>query len=413
MSALTATRVELRRGWVASLLLATAAVFAGWFGPIQILLPAQAAALAGPDGKEQLLAVVTGVGALTSLVANPIWGLISDRLSATVPRRRPVIVIGVLIGSAGLVVLAAAPDAPWMLVGWALVQIGLNGPLAALIAMIADGVPDSRRGLVGSLFGIAQTFGVIVGTAVAFAFDESVLGYIALAVAVPLLCVAIVVLPERRVNAEGVVTTAPGTKPARRPFGEVLAALRPTAQYGWAWTARFLLNLVNALVLTFLYYYLDDRIGVDDPGTWVLVVTVITAVLAAVAAGVGGAWSDRIARRRVFVVVAIGTQVVGATIMAFAPSLELVIAGASLVGLGFGLFLAVDVAIITHVLPSDRSTGSMLGIANVANALPQVVAPLLAGLIVVQLGGYAVLYLATAAFALLALLPLAKLRSVS
>src|SRR5262245_4689986 len=132
MSAVTATRVVVRRGWVASLLLATAGVFAGWFGPIQILLPAQATVLAGADGKEYLLAVVTGIGAIASLIANPVWGLISDRLSATVPRRRPVLVAGALIGAAGLVILALAPDAVWMTVGWVVVQIGLNGPLAAL-----------------------------------------------------------------------------------------------------------------------------------------------------------------------------------------------------------------------------------------------------------------------------------------
>ena len=187
---------KLSRRWVVALLTATAAVGAGWFGPIQILLPAQATALAGAEGKEYLLVVVTGVGAVVSLVANPIWGLISDRLSATVPRRRPVLVAGVAIGSAGLTVLALAPDAVWMVVGWVLVQIGLNGPLAALIAMIADRVPEERRGLVGSLFGIAQTVGVVLGTAVAVALGEGTLGYIALAVAVPLLCVAIVLLPE-------------------------------------------------------------------------------------------------------------------------------------------------------------------------------------------------------------------------
>ena len=82
------------RSWLAALLLAAGAVFAGWFGPIQILLPAQAANLAEPGGKEALLALVTGIGAVVSLVANPVWGVISDRLSGTVPRRRTVLVAG-------------------------------------------------------------------------------------------------------------------------------------------------------------------------------------------------------------------------------------------------------------------------------------------------------------------------------
>ena len=85
-----AAESAIPRRWHVALFLAAAAVFAGWFGPIQILLPAQALAIAGPDGKEGLLALVTGIGAVVSLIANPLWGIISDRLSATVPRRRPV-----------------------------------------------------------------------------------------------------------------------------------------------------------------------------------------------------------------------------------------------------------------------------------------------------------------------------------
>jgi MFS family permease len=324
-----------------------------------------------------------------------------------------VLVAGAAIGSVGLVVLALAPDAAWMIVGWVLVQIGLNGPLAALIAMIADRVPDERRGLVGSLFGIAQTVGVVLGTAVAVVLGEGAIGYLALAIAVPLLCVAIVLLPERRLSATNAKATTENAAPARRPLREVLAALRPTAQFGWAWSVRFLLNLVNALVLAFLYYYLGDQVGVDDPGTWVLVLTLITVLLAAVAAGVGGVWSDRIARRRIFVVAAIAAMTVGLAILALLPQLEAAIVATVLIGLGWGLFVAVDVAIITHVLPSERSTASMLGVANIANVLPQAIAPLIAAYIVVNLGGYGVLYLVTAAIGLLALPALARLRSVA
>src|SRR5690606_25178097 len=75
---------RIPRGWLVALLLATGGVFAGWFGPIQILLPAQAQHFAGLD-KEALLALVTGIGAVASLIANPLWGLLADRMSLTRP----------------------------------------------------------------------------------------------------------------------------------------------------------------------------------------------------------------------------------------------------------------------------------------------------------------------------------------
>jgi MFS family permease len=399
------------RSWLAALLLATGGVFAGWFGPIQILLPAQAEALASGEGKEALLALVTGIGAVASLVANPLWGLLSDRMSLVRPRRRPVVVAGTLVGAVGLIVLALAPDATWMIVGWVIVQVGLNGPFAALIAMIADRVPVERRGFVGSMFGVAQIAGVVLGTATAVALDEGALGYLALAVAVPLLCVAIVVLPEQRIAAaapDAVLTPAQG-----HGIRAVLAALRPTASFAWAWTLRLLLNLVNALVLVYLYYYLSDGVGVDDPGTWVLVLTLVNVVITAIGAGVGGVWSDRIARRKVFVVAGALVLAAGAGVFAALPVLPAVIAATVLIGVGWGLYVSVDVAIITQVLPSDRSTGSMLGIANIASALPQALAPLIAAPIATGLGGYPVLYAVTAAIALLALACLPRLRTVA
>jgi len=399
------------RSWLVALLLATGGVFAGWFGPIQILLPAQAQMLAGEVGKESLLALVTGIGAVASLIANPLWGFISDRMSLERPRRRPIIVAGTVVGIVGLVVLSWSADPVGMIAGWVLVQVGLNGPFAALIAMIADRVPSERRGMVGSLFGVAQIAGVVLGTAVAVALGEGAFGYLALAVAVPLLAVAIVLLPEQRMPLATPATEASGG--ARRGIRTVLAALRPSGAFAWAWTMRLLLNLVNALVLVYLYYFLADSVGVDDPGTWVLVLTLVNVVITAIGAAVGGTWSDRIARRKVFVVAGAIVLAAGAGVFAALPVLPAVIAATVLIGVGWGLYVSVDVAIITQVLPSDRSTGSMLGVANIASALPQALAPLIAAPIVTGLGGYPVLYVVTAGIALLALVCLPRLRQVA
>ncbi|QNO37872.1 MFS transporter [Protaetiibacter sp. SSC-01] len=412
------TATMLRRSWIVALLLATGGVFAGWFGPIQILLPAQAARLAEGDGKEALLALVTAVGAVASILANPLWGLISDRMSLERPRRRPVVLMGLAIGVVGLVVLALASDPVVMIVGWVLVQVGLNGPFAALLAMIADRVPAQRRGFVGSMFGVAQVLGVVTGTAVAVALDESAIGYVALAVAVPLLLVAILLLPEPAARTEADAPDAAGADAdavaaVRHGIRDVLAALRPTAAFAWAWAIRLLANLVNALVLIYLYYFLADAVGVDDPGAWVLVVTLINVVVTVTGASIGGAWSDRIGRRKVFVVAAAVTLAAGCVVFALLPVLWAVLVAAVLISAGWALFVSVDVAIITQVLPSDRSTGSMLGVANVANALPQVIAPAIAAPIVTGLGGYPVMFLITAVISLLMLACLPRLRGVA
>jgi len=114
----------------------------------------------------------------------------------------------------------------------------------------------------------------------------------------------------------------------------------------------------------------------------------------------------------VFVFAAIIAVASGVVLIALVPELPALLVTTVLLGIGWGLYMAVDVAIITAVLPDDRSTASMLGLANIASALPQVLAPAMAAPIVTMLGGYPVLYLVTAVVALLALPALARLRTV-
>lgn len=391
------------RRWVVAYVLAMVGVAAGWFGPIQILLPAQAARIAGADGKEQLLALVTATGAIASMIANPLWGMVSDRLRTRWGRRRPVAVAGTVVGVVGLLLLAAADTPATMALGWATVQVGLNGPMAALAAMMADRVPDAQRGMVGAWFGIAQTIGLVVGTAVAVVAGEGPAGYVAIAVAVPALGIAILLAHHEPRLA------APRERGAPRPSWR---ALRPTTDYAWVWTVRLLLNMVNALLLLYLYYYLSDAVGVPEgsAGTWVLVLTGSAALVTVGVAAVGGVLSDRTGRRRVFVAASAGLLGVAAVVMATTPPLPVVLGATALVGVGWGLYVSVDLAVLTAVLPDESTRATMLGIGNVAAALPQVLAPVIAAPLVTSAGGYPLLYGVTAGLAVAALAGVRLLR---
>ncbi len=388
----TVSLTPVRRKWMTAYALAMIGVAAGWFGPIQILLPEQAARLAGDGGKEALLAMVTAWGAAASMVANPLWGALSDRLGS----RRPIFLAGTAIGVAGLLTLSSADTTPVMVTGWILVQAGLNGPLAALAAMIGDRVPEQQRGTVGALFGVAQIVGVILGTAVAVAAGDETIGYIAVAVAVPALGATLLII-----NRESAIVRSPSSR-LRWPGG----------QFAWAWVIRFLLNLVNALVLVYLLYYLSDRVGVDDAATWVLVLTVVNVLFAGICGFAGGMLSDRWERRKVFVAAGAIILAAGTTLMALVPTVPVALMASMLIGIGWGAYIAVDMAVITQVLPDPETRATMLGVANIAGTLPQLLAPVLAAPIVTMLGGYRTLYLVTAGFALVALALLPRLRSL-
>ncbi|MGX1883777.1 MFS transporter [Streptomyces sp. NPDC055287] len=380
-----------------SLSLANGAVWVGWFGPLQILLALQAAELA-PAGtsKETVLAWVTGMGAAVALVANPLFGALSDRTTSRFGRRTPWIVAGAAGGAAALVLLAAASNAAVMALGWCLVQLGLNAAFAAVTAAVPDRVPRLQRGAVGGRLGAAQMLGVVAGTGLATLAGGITAGYAACAV-----FTALGVLPYVLRHKDLVL--APGDLPpfAWRPFlADFWIPPRHHPDLAWAWLTRFLINLGNSIALLYLLYYLRDELRHGSPQDGVLVLTAVNGALLLVTVVVGGVWSDRTGRRKPFVLWA-GVLMAGATAMlAYWQTWTGALVAAALLGVGFGVFTSVDFALMTEVLPAAAHRGKDLGVINIANSLPQVAAPAVAAPVVTHLGGYTTLYLVAAGMGL-------------
>lgn len=178
------------------------------------------------------------------------------------------------------------------------------------------------------------------------------------------------------------------------------------------------MQLGNAVATLYLLYFLTDAVGYERlfPGeraedgllTLILIYTA-TVVLTTVAAGVV---SDRLGRRKALVTASGLISVIPAVMLAFWPQWPVATAGAAIMGIGFGIYLSVDNALVTQVLPAAEGRAKDLGVINIANSGPQVLGPVIAGPIVAGLGGYPVLYLTSAALALLGAALVWKIRSV-
>jgi MFS family permease len=86
---------------------------------------------------------------------------------------------------------------------------------------------------------------------------------------------------------------------------------------------------------------------------------------------------------------------------------------ACVVGLGYGIYLAVDQALTADVLPRPTAYGRDMGWMNVANVLPQIAAPLVASAVLDVTASYRVLYIAASALAILTIFMVSHIRSVS
>jgi MFS family permease len=393
-SALTEPVIKVRGGWTTLLFLANLGLWLAIYAPIQVLLPEQAQLLASTD-KEAVFSIVTGIGALVALIANPVIGALSDRTCSRWGRRHPWTLAGSLLGAVGLVVLAVAPNVVVMVIGWSLVQAGLNGMLASLTSALPDRVPVEQRAEVGGFIGISQMLGTVAGAALVSVVITSLAGgYAACAVLVVLGALAFVrftpdaVLPRRFRPSGGLrqMLGALWISPARYP------------DFGWGWGTHFMVNLGNALGTLYLLYFLADAVHYQgDPVDGLLILMVLYGIALTIGALVAGKMSDSSGRRKPFVVASAVVMAAAAIILAIWPTWVAALIAAPLLGIGFGVYWAVALAILTQVLPAASNRAKDVGVINIANALPQVIAPVVAGLALqMASGGYAALFILSA-----------------
>ena len=405
---------RVRSLWVTGVVLVNVGINAAFFGPIQVLLGQQA--IHFDEGqKEAILALVTGCGAAVSMVANPLFGAFSDRTTSRFGRRVPWVLFGAILGTAALLALAGAPNVAVMTILWCLVQAGCNGAYAAITAAIPDRVPVPQRGAVGGLAAMGQTVGILVGAVIASVVSGNfALGYIVCAAA--LLAGVVLYLFKN-----GDVPLAPEARP---PFilwtfvkGFWISPVK-YPDFAWAWLTRFLVNVGNHMVTLYLLFFLKDAVHIEEmqgikPEFGVLILTGLYAVMVIITSVVGGAISDRMGKRKPLVIASSVVISIAALILAFEPTWTGAIAGAVVLGVGFGAYLAVDFALITQVLPAALDRGRDLGVINIANSLPQVIAPAIASIFVVFWGGYVSLYVAAAVIGSLGAVFVVKIKGVA
>ena len=412
---------RVSRRWIASVSLANLGLFMAYFGPLGVLLPNQVQAIAGPR-KVLAFGLVTGLGALVAVVVNPLAGALSDRTVSRLGRRRPWTLFGALASAAALVLLAGEHTIAGVAVGWCLAQAGMNAMQAGITASIPDRVPVAQRGAVSAWLGVPQCVGVIFAVVLVrlVAGDG---GYLLLAVAVVLLAVPFVMAAPAGANPRD--RPAARLTAARPPLatGDFLRSfwmpLRHNRDFAWAWLTRFLMVLGNSAAVLYLLYFLRDRVhystvfpGQPAENGLVILLLVYTTVVVVTAVASGLA-SDRSGRRRRLVVISGLVMAVPAIMLALWPNWWVVVAAAAVLGLGFGIYLSVDQALITQVLPSADGHGRDLGVISVASSAGQALAPAIAAPIVTYLGGYPVLYFLVAVLVLLGSAAVSRVRSVS
>ncbi|KOV65489.1 MFS transporter [Streptomyces sp. MMG1121] len=404
----TAAPESRQRGLMTLLLVANASMYAVYMGVGSVLLPTQVEAI-DPHHKVAVLGLIGGVSSVFATACNPVAGALSDRSG----RRSPWVLGGALASLAGLALLGSVRTALLVGIAWCLVQATMNVYQAAVTAIVPDRIPPARRGTASALVGLALPVGGTLGVLIASrATGHLPAGYLALGLVAAAAAVLLTALSRDvpRGQAAAPVPTASW----RRRAVAALSALH-SRDFRWAFIGRALMVLGYFSVVGYQLYILDDHTSLPkglSAADAMAVLTPVSSAAMALSTVVGGLLSDRWNRRKVFVGVSAALAGAVMVVPVIAPTWPGMLVFSALNGLAFGCFMAVDTAVVTLVLPRAEDAARDLGVLNIANAGPQVVAPFVASAVVTALGGYTPLFLFGGALSLLGALAILPIRGV-
>ncbi|HET9510145.1 MAG TPA: MFS transporter [Sphingomonas sp.] len=349
---------------------------------LTILLPLRMTAMAGSQDIAWL-AYATFAGAIAASLSAIVFGWASDRTRTRVPW----IVAGLILSNGLLLLFPVAKDAAstiTLLVAW---QCALNMMLAPLAAWAGDRIPDEQKGMLGGLLAFAPASGALAGVLVTLPDLAGADARLSMIVVMVLLCVAPVLIDGRSRRVASVSVKDDDAGRSRRPRAQVVRM----------WLARLLMQISEAALFAFLYFWFRsiDPAITDSRVAQVFGIILLGAVPLAIAAG---RWADRRGRPFAPLTLTAGIAAVGLIMMAAAADLGAALTGYVVFGLAATVFLSLHSAQTLRVLPRAAHRGRDLGIFNLTNTVPSLVIPWLT-LGLVPAFGFTGLFLVLAAAA--------------
>ena len=309
--------------------------------------------VAGSANKVVNLGVISTTTAVTSLLMLPLAGWLSDSTRSRWGRRAPWMLGGLAGAGLAIGLFALAATIPAMLVLAVSLTISYSAAAAPLFAVLADRTQPAVRGRISAVGGIGMWAGILLGVLTGTAFSHNlsrgylVLGTITLVAGVPL------ALSLRRDSHQ----LPPRTGVSLRTFVmQFWISPRKHPDFAWAFFARVAMFAGYTSISAFMLYTLQDYLGLsrDEAVALVPLITLVSIVALLVSTYPGGWLSDRLGRRKPLVIAASILIAAASLVPVWLPTVPAFVASFAVVGLGFGVYLSVDQALMTMVLPDHR-----------------------------------------------------------
>lgn len=324
--------------------------------------------LIGKDMSAIGLAVISGVAVIASIVVQPTVGVISDYTITRWGRRKPYILIGGVFDMLFLYGIASSNTFIALVAFYFLIQVSSNFAQGPFQGYVPDLVPARQVGMASGLMGLMIVVGTVVGAGIAALGGREGGSLFAATLALGAVEIVAMVIVVTRVHegTAGPKRTMSWPRVALSAWGTDILREKSVL---WLLLVRLLFLGATAAVTSLGVFYFQRTHGLSraDALQFNLIATVIVASLSGLASIPGARLSDRFGRKPV-IYAGMALLAVGLLGMALAPTPELALAVFLAGGVGIGLFLSVDWALMTDVIPKHTSARYM-GILNAGTAL--------------------------------------------
>lgn len=334
-----------------------------WNSMGPILLPTLIPLLVPRAQEGTAYAVIAALGLIVAIVVQPASGAWSDTHVTRWGRRKPYIVGGTLFDVVFLLAMAFAGSYIVLLAGYLLLQFSSNIAHGPYQGYIPDRVPEEKRGVASGVARLLEIVGIIATSLAMGALvgaGQIVLAFLAIiALLVIGMVITAVFVPD---NAQA--TARVESKPVQQ-LSVVRTVFYSRDFFLWL-VSRLLILLGGNLIRNYALWFLRDVLEIPNPAAEVGNLLAVIAIAIAIVVLPAGSLSDRFGRKAPIILSGL-LGAVGALLLLTARTTTMVLIDGGLIGVSIGIFLSVNWAWATDLVPAEES-GRMLGISNLATA---------------------------------------------
>jgi MFS family permease len=371
------TWVNPKRGFLFFLGFAAIGAGMGQLVPAVETVAFKATAIAGAKDATSVLSLSIAVAALFALVATPLFGRLSDRIRGRLGRRRPLLITAAIAFAVGGVLLAISSSVFILVLSGVVTFVGAAAGTVAATAIIADQFEPLKRGPASAIVGVSLPVGAVIGLGIASAVASS----LTLQILIPAAIAALGSLVFALTLKDPQVSDAPRPKfDAIQFFSTFWVNPAKNPNFAWAWFSRLLIFFGVAAIQAYQVFYLGAVLHVAGPSIPqdLFLSTLVLAAATLIFAPIAGKISDVVKRRKPFVIAAALIFAIGLAIAATSTSFGTFLIAIGVVGVGQGVYFAVDIALASQLVPDATNPGQGMSIMGLASTLPSSIVPAIA-----------------------------------